>query len=206
MPGLMKAPTPVPTDADIVKKVLSGDVNAFETLLERHEAHVFTVTRRHVPPCEVAGVAQDVFVRAFQGLSGFRDKSGFKAWLSAIAVRACFDFWRKRYRNREVPTSQLSEEHREWLEQAVSGQADAAFDENARQSELLKILDWAMDRLSAAERMVMELVYLEGLSHREAGDLLGLSAANVKIRVFRARRKLQRLFADAGLAMKETLS
>jgi RNA polymerase sigma-70 factor (ECF subfamily) len=59
--------------------------------------------------------------------------------------------------------------------------------------EAREILNWALGKLSAGDRMVLELVYLEGLSVQETAELLGWSKANVKVRSFRARMKLEKL-------------
>ena len=182
-----------PSDTEIVRRVLQGEINAFESLLLRYQDHVFEVVKKHVPYSEVEETAHDVFVRAYQSLSTFQGRSSFRQWLSAIAVRACYDFWRKRYRNRELPMSSLTEEHPEWLEKVVSNRSGESFDDNYSQKGARELLAWALDRLSAEDRMVLELIYLEGLSGREASDLLGWSVANVKVRSLRARRKLRSL-------------
>ena len=192
----MQKQTDAASDTEIIRHVISGDVNTFEILVERHQRHVFSIVRRHVPHEMADDVAHDVFVRAYNGLSGFSGKSSFKGWLSGIATRACYDFWRKKYRMREVPISQLTDAHREWLENSISNEADAAFEENGRQSEALEILDWALNRLSAEERMIVDLIYFEGLSHKEAGALLGWSIPNVKIRSWRAKKKLHNILTE----------
>ena len=184
-----------PSDAEIVRRVIGGEINAFESLLLRYKDHVLGVVKKHVPYNEVEEMAHDVFVRAYQSLSTFKGRSSFKQWLSAIAVRTCYDFWRKRYRSREVPMSSLTEEHQEWLERVVSNRSGQSFDDKASQREARELLDWALDRLSPGDRMVLELVYLEGLSGREAADLLGWTVANVKVRSLRARRRLHNLLA-----------
>ncbi len=187
------------SDAAIIDTILSGDVNAFEVLLERYQAYVFSVVRKHVPADQVEETAHEVFIRAYQGLFSFSGKSVFKAWLAGIAVRTCYDFWRKRYRSKEISFSSLTEAHRVWLETAMSADLSRASDETNRRGEALEILDWALARLSAADRMVLELVYLEGRSHREAGALLGWSIANVKIRAYRAKKKLYNLIMMENL-------
>ena len=58
-------------------------------------------------------------------------------------------------------------------------------------------MEWALGKLKPGERMVLELVYLEGLSGKEAADLLGWSVANVKVRSFRSRKKLEKLISEA---------
>ncbi|MFZ2634070.1 MAG: RNA polymerase sigma factor [Desulfosalsimonadaceae bacterium] len=192
----MQNQTDATNDTEIIRLVISGHVNAFETLIERYQTHVFSIVRRHVPNDMADDVAHDVFVRAYNGLSGFAEKSGFKGWLSGIAIRSCYDFWREKYRRREVPVSQLTDAHQEWLENTLSDDAAAAFDERGRQSEALEILDWALGRLSAEDRMVVDLIYFEGLSHKEAGALLGWSIPNVKIRSWRVKKKLHKILTE----------
>ena len=183
-----------PSDAEIVRQVIDGNVNAFESLLTRYKDLALKIVKRHVPYSDVEEIAQDVFVRVYQSLPTFKGKSGFKRWLSSIAVRTCYDYWRKAYRSREVPMSSLTEKHRDWLEEVISGQS---LYEKGLQNEGRELLDWALEKLSAEDRMVLELIYLEGLSGKEAAGLLGWSVAAVKVRSFRSRKKLQSLLRGA---------
>jgi RNA polymerase sigma-70 factor (ECF subfamily) len=89
--------------------------------------------------------------------------------------------------------SSLTEKHQKWLEEVISDQSEQSLHEKGLQSDARELLDWALRKLSAEDRMVLELMYLEGLSGKEAADLLGWSVANVKVRSFRARKKLQKL-------------
>jgi len=190
-------------DVEIVLQVVSGDVNAFEYLLKRYESHIVRIVKRHMPYDKVEEVAQDVFVRAYQSLPTFKRDDSFKKWLSTIAVRTCYDFWRRHYRSRELPMSSLSEKHQVWLEQAISNRSSQTFDDRGSQKEAREILDWALARLSAEDRMLLELVYLEGYSVKETADLLGLSTANVKVRSFRSRKKLHKLIKGMLLGQGE---
>ena len=180
-------------DSEIVNQVVSGEVNAFEHLLKRYQAHVVRIVKRHIPFDKVEEVAQDVFVRTYQSLPTFKGDDGFKQWLSTITIRTCYDFWRKHYRYREIPLSSLSEKHQVWLEEATANSASQSFYQRDSQKEAREILDWALDKLSPEDRMVLELVYLEGYSIKEAAKLLGWSTVNVKVRSFRARKKLHKL-------------
>lgn len=181
------------TDAETIQQVLSGDVNAFEILLRRYKRHVMGVVANHVPSVEVDDVAQDAFVRAYQSLAGYKGKSEFKYWLTGVAVRTCYDFWRKKYKRNEVPMSELSERHLKWLDALTAAQSSVEFKALQEKTEAQEMLAWALNRLSPADRMVLELVYLEGLSGKEAAVHLGWSTANVKVRSFRAKRKLKRI-------------
>jgi RNA polymerase sigma-70 factor, ECF subfamily len=183
-------------DTHVIGCILGGDVNAFELLVGKYQSHVFSIVRKHVPAEQVHEIAHDVFVRAYQGLASFSGKSGFKQWLSGIAVRTCYDFWRSRYRRREVPMSELTDAHREWIENTISDVSENAHERLGRQREACETLEAALTGLSAAERMVIELVYLEGCSHKEAAELLGWSVANIKVRAFRARAKLHKILFE----------
>ena len=178
-------------DNDIVRRVLEGDTNAFAYLLERYEGLVFKIAARHVPADRVEEIAQDAFVRAYQSLPGFKQTGSFQAWLSSIAVRTCHDFWRKQYRSKEVAVGDLSDQSAVWLDKILAKQSDDLWREQHGRESAREVLDWALSRLSAADRMVLELVYLEELSVKEAAKQLGWSVANTKVRAFRSRNKLR---------------
>ena len=90
-----------------------------------------------------------------------------------MAVRTCYDFWRKRYRSREVPESGLSDSSRKWLERVSAEQSSALFDADANRKEAREVLTWALSQLPPKDRMVLELVYLEGYTIKEAAGLTG---------------------------------
>ena len=182
-----------PGDYEIIHQVIAGNVNAFEQLLRKYQNYVLKIIKRHIPHDEVKDITQDVFFRAYQSLRTFKGNSGFEQWLSTIAVRTCYDFWRKHYESRELSMSALKQEQRDWLEQALSDKSSRSFLERGLRNEDREILDWALERLPAEDRMVLELVYLEDRSVKEAARLLGWTAANVKVRSFRSRRKLHKL-------------
>jgi RNA polymerase sigma-70 factor, ECF subfamily len=184
-----------PSDAEIITQVIEGNVNAFETLMNRYRDMVLKIVKKRVPFSNLEETAQDVFIRAYQSLPTFKGKSNFSQWVSSIAVKTCYDYWRKAYRSQEVSMSSLSEQHQNWLEEAVSDPSESSLDEKVVQKEGLELLDWALGQMSPEDRMVLELVYLEGLSGKEAANILGWSLANVKIRSFRSRRKLEKLLS-----------
>ncbi|MEW6670553.1 MAG: RNA polymerase sigma factor [Thermodesulfobacteriota bacterium] len=171
---------------------MDGDVNAFELLIKRHQATVLRIVKRHLPPAEVEETVQEVFIKTYRALPAFKGAGGFSSWLCAIAVRTCYDYWRKAYRGREIPLSELTDRHQQWLENMMSDGSEEWSGPKGYRSEAGEVLDWALDRLPAEERMVLELVYLEGHSVKEAAKLLGWSVPNVKVRSFRARKKLEK--------------
>jgi RNA polymerase sigma-70 factor (ECF subfamily) len=183
------------SDEELVRQVAEGNIDAFEGVLKRYERHVLNIVKKHVPYGQVEDVAQDVFIRVYQSLPlpAYRGENSFEHWVSTLAIRTCYDFWRKQYKSRELSMSSLSERQQTWLEEVLSEASAHSFRQKGLEKEAKEILDWALDGLSAEDRMVMELVYLEGHSVKEAAHLLGWSIANVKVRSFRSRKKLRQL-------------
>ncbi len=187
-----EARSDAPDDAEIVRRVLNGDINAFSLLMTRHQRRVMAIARRHVRPEDTGEVCQEAFVRAWQSLARFQGSGSFRAWISAIAVRTSYDYWRRKYRNREMTAASLSEAGQREISRRTAEDAAARFEAEAERRDAAALLRRVLDRLSPEDRMVVELVHLEEKSVKEAAALLGWTAANVKIRAFRARKKLKK--------------
>lgn len=183
-------------EPEIIRRVVQGEVSAFEILVLRYQDRIFRIVRRRLPADQVEDTVQEVFVKAFSALSRLRNQDGFSHWISSIAVRTCYDYWRGEAARKERCLSAIGETHAQWLERSA---ADAAMEAQKRwhaRKDAREILDWALSRLSPEDRVVLELVHLEGHSGKEAADLLGWSVTNVKVRAFRARKRLHRLLKE----------
>jgi RNA polymerase sigma-70 factor (ECF subfamily) len=185
----------VADELEIIHRVLDGEIDLFAELITRYQQHVARIVARHVPRDRVAEVAHDVFVGAYRSLARFSGRVPFEHWLSAIAVRTSYEFWRG-VRREELPVSALSLEHQRWIERVLAADSDDRFREQTRQREATELLQWALGRLSAENRLVLTLVHLEGHPVREAANLLGWSVVNVKVRAHRARQALRKLFLE----------
>ncbi len=192
---LVGVQTLVSDDLEIIHRVLQGETDQFAELIARYQQHVVRIVNRHVPADRVAEVAHDVFVRAYGGLAGFSGQAPFEHWLSRIAVRTCHHFWRT-VRREELPVSALTDEHQQWMEHVLAAESEDQFREQARRREAAELLQWGLNHLSADNRLVLSLVYLEGYSAREAANLLEWSIAKVKVRAHRARQTLRKLFLE----------
>jgi RNA polymerase sigma-70 factor (ECF subfamily) len=185
-------------DLKIIRQVVDGDVNAFEVLLDKYENFILTIIKKHVPHDQIEETAQDVFMKVYTSLPNFKPTGTFKQWISSIAIRTCYDCLRKLYRNRELPMSSLTKRQQHWLETTVSAQSSQAFKAADTRNKVREVLDWALNQLTPQDRMVVELVYFEGLSGKEASKLLGWSVANIKVRAFRSRKKLRKLLGGTN--------
>ncbi len=92
----------------------------------------------------------------------------------------------------------LTDEHGTWVESAISAQSQEYFEQEEVLKESREVLQWALNQLTAEDRMVITLLYFEELSVKEIADLLGWSAINVKVRAHRSRNKLRKIISTLG--------
>lgn len=185
------------SDEAVIARVLEGETQAFEVLIERYKSLVGAIVGGKVPRDQAPEVAHEVFIRAFASLGRYRPLKPFGHWLSTLAVRACHDFWRRSYGNREVPLAALSEQQQAWLENRSVREDQENGHSDQERYEIRELLDWALGHLSPGDRLALTLVHLEGHSVAEAAALLGWSTVNVKVRAFRARGKLRQVIMAA---------
>ena len=181
---------------EAVRRVLAGDIEAFAAIVKAHERWIAADLSRRLPPQDVQEVAQDTFVRAFRSLPSYRGDAPFRIWLLRIARHAAMDFWRKRYRRRDRSFADLDDSsllHVEDLRQAdlAGQQADRDAQESAREW-----LEAALHHLSPDDRAVITLVELENCSMEDAARRLGCGLSAIKVRAFRARRRLKTILED----------
>jgi RNA polymerase sigma-70 factor (ECF subfamily) len=178
------------SDNTLVEMVLKGNRDAYGQIMQRYGADVTRLISGKVPDDRVEELLQEAFIRAYKSLPGYSRKSPLKNWLAGIAVRTCYDYWRAAYRNREIGMSSLNREHLDWL--ANTPADEPGVPEKFETEMVREILDNALRQLSAKDRMVLTLTYLDGYSTAEAARLLGWSRSNVKVRSLRARRALRK--------------
>jgi len=173
-----------PADADLVAATLGGDEDAFAELVRRHQRRVFgTASRFARDHHQLDDIAQEVFLRAFRHLGKFRGEAPFEHWLARITVSACYDFLRKERRTRE----QVS------LDAHDFDARDTNIDAALAAGRARELVEYAMRRLTAEERLIITLAELEERPMREIAALTGWSEANVKVRAFRARQNLKKI-------------
>ena len=174
-------------DAALASRALAGDDAAFGQLMRRHTNDLFRFARRYTGDPDAAGdVVQDSFVSAWKALRLYDGRRPFGVWLRAIALNKCRDRGRRRFLRRVV----LGQADPEGFE--ARSQPDPAPDAEAEllAQERLARLDRAVAALPAGLKEPLILTAFEGLSHQAAGEVLGLTAKAVEIRVYRARRRL----------------
>src|ERR1041384_6066462 len=130
------------SDAELIAAVLKGDAASFEPLVHKYSPRVFATARRYARrESEVEDIVQEVWLKAFHKLNGFRGEAPFEHWLMRLAVRTCFDFLRAHQRNRETTFSELSEPENEWLERVVRQPDTATEHADAARTLVQRVLD-----------------------------------------------------------------
>jgi len=178
------------TETELIAAVLKGDSASFEPLVQKYSPRVFATARRYARrESEVEDIAQEVWLKAFEKLNGFRGEAPFEHWLMRMTVRTCYDFLRGHQRNRESSFSDLTEPENDWLDRFVTAPETAA--ENVEAARLL--IGRVLERLSPPARLVITLLEIEDRSVKEISKLTGWSVPLVKVRAFRARAEMRKI-------------
>ncbi|HVM61123.1 MAG TPA: sigma-70 family RNA polymerase sigma factor [Verrucomicrobiae bacterium] len=189
--------TDTAVDGLLVHRAKAGELAAFEELVSRYEKRVYTLARRIVGQEQDAeDVTQQAFLSALEHLDGFREEASFYTWLMRITTHAALKVIRRR---KGLPTVSLEEitEPPEGYEGIPHPEIIADWrqspEELVQRREIQELLDQALAKLDEKHRLVFLLRDVEGMSVQETATTLGLSEANVKVRLLRARLQLREL-------------
>ena len=173
-------------EREAIEACRRGEREAFDRLVVRYQRDVYRLCYRYVNDHEDANdLAQEVFLKAWRGISRFRGESSFSTWLYRIAVNACLNF-----RALRRPTTQ---ELPETLADPVPGAvARAESDDEARR------LRAAVSRLPEKQRATLILKVYHELTHEEVARILGSTVGTVKANLFHALGNLRRLMAEGA--------
>jgi len=176
-------------DRELVRRAQREDKEAFEELVRRHQHRVFAVAGGIVRRREdVEDVAQQVFVKAYFSLKRFDQRAAFSTWLYKITVNECWDMLRKKKVRPLVYEADLSEEQaRQVISSAQKGKDVPDISERLEARQRVERL---LDGLDERDRLMLILKEVEGFSIEEIAEVLDLNANTVKVRLFRARRRV----------------
>ena len=181
------------SEARLIAAAKSGHGAAFGVLCERHAEMILRVTFRITRNREDAQDAvQDSFMSAFVHLTNFDERSRFATWLTRIAINSALGQLRKKHGIREIPIDEPSRAPEFWPHLEITEHAPNP-EENYGLQERRKIVATAIGRLRPRSRKVVEVHQLGGFSVKETAQILGISMAAAKARMFHARAALRRM-------------
>ncbi len=181
----------------IVRKVLQGNVNAFEKLVTEYEKGVYAIALRMTSnPEDASDMTQEAFIKAYNSLQSFRGDSKFSVWLYRIASNVCLDFLRSRNRK---PTVSLSVEDDEGEETQLDVADESQSPELLLERSLTRdAVQRGLQALPPDYRQILLLREIQGLSYEEIADVLRIEVGTVKSRIFRARKRLCAFLVEDG--------
>jgi RNA polymerase sigma factor (sigma-70 family) len=176
-------------DQFYITKIVEGDTKAFAVLVDRYKDLVFTLALRMLKNREEAEeVSQDVFIKVYKSLSKFKGDSKFSTWIYRITYNSCLDALKKYKQEYQLVTID------EYTEREIIT-LDNAFDSLAEKEQQQTIED-CLQSLPKEDSFLLTLYYFEEQSIEDISKIVGLTANNVKVKLFRSRKKLTAILKD----------
>jgi len=170
-------------DEYYITQTLNGNVNAYAFLVEKYKHMVFTLSIRIVKNREEAEeISQDVFVKAYTNLKSFKGDSKFSTWIYKIGYYASLDAIKRN--KRQINSENIDEVYE--ADFGVLQNALSYLEEKERKSIIKK----SLLKLNEDEQVILTLYYFEEMPLKEISEVVNLSVDNIKVKLFRARKKL----------------
>jgi len=176
-----------------LERVRLHDQDAAAALVEVLYPQVIRIVRNHwAKQSDEEDLAQEIFLKLFSRLDQYEARAGIplEHWVSRLAVRTCLDALRAKGRRPEVRIGDLPEEQQAWLDYLA---ADESAPPDSAAGSARELVGKLLAKLSPEDRLVITLLDLEEKSVKEISELTGWGQSLVKVRAFRARRKLRKL-------------
>jgi RNA polymerase sigma-70 factor (ECF subfamily) len=185
--------TPIAEELEDIRQSRQGDSDAYSRLIEQHQKHVSRILWRFSRDRLVhEELVQDVFVEAYLSLGSYRGKAPFDHWLSRIATRVGYRYWKQTARRHKTESFTLEE----W------DQVPDKSPDKMEPSQAASLVHRLLAQLRPRDRLVLTLRYLEGCDVAETARRTGWSKSMVKVQSQRARKRLEKLFTQAGKEIK----
>lgn len=167
-------------DQKIIEMVQKGNVNAFSHLVDKYQDIVFSIALKVLKNREEAEeMAQETFIKVYRSIGSFQGKAKFSTWLYRITYNTCITHTRKK----KISTTQIDN-------LPVSDEQDEGSFGDFPEESRSRYLEMAMQKLPEEDYALVLLYYYEDQSIEDIREATGLSESNVKIKLFRARKKL----------------
>jgi len=179
-------------EARLLEECRAGDVSAFERLYELHGARLKSIAANLLGSVtDAEDAVQDCFLKIYRGAASFRGDARFSTWIYRVLVNSCYDMLRHRRRR---PVEVRPEEE--------GAKTDPELSAPASDHPLRLSLEACVKDLDPRRRAAFLLFAVEGFTHREVGDILGVPEGTSKTLLFEAKRELQRRLGKKGAAAR----
>jgi len=169
-------------DFELIERAQKGDNAAFNEIVLAYRKRILgTITRLIARPEDVEDVAQEVFLRLYFSLDQLRTALVFEPWLHRLTVNAAYDYLRKQRRRQEYRMSDLSEQQVMMADASASGKAEH---DEQHQKKIRESVDSLLGAVSEADRILLMLKEVEGLSLKELEKIYKVNENALKVRYF----------------------
>ena len=177
------------TDKELIEKVLSGDTNAFAAIIKNTEVLVAQIVFKMVDNKEDRkDLAQDIYLKAYKSLPGFRFGSKLSTWIAQIAYNTCLDYVR---RKKLVLQNNFVDGDEEVLQGNIILSAEPNANAGIFKKQLSAILKSEIEKLSPIHKTLITLYHNEEMSYEEIAQVTQLPQGTLKSYLFRARKVLK---------------
>lgn len=176
-------------DQPLIDTILAGNPQSFSLLVDRYKDLVFTLAIRMLKHREEAEeVSQDTFIKVFRSLNRFKGDSKFSTWIYKIAYHTCLDKLKKNKREQHVfAINEYTDIQVETVDNAL---------DMMEKEERKRAIQECLQLLPSKDIAILTLFYFEGLSLNEIAKIIDITANNVKVKLFRSRKKLTGILRD----------
>ena len=176
-------------DQILINQIIAGDSNVFAVLVDRYKDLVFTLCLRMLKNREEAEeVAQDTFVKVYRSLDEFKGDSKFSTWIYKVAYHSCLD---RLKRNKKEYLNVAIDEFTEHQVKTIDNALESLIEEERKQA-----IQDCLQLLPAEDGFLLTLYYFEEQSLEEISKIVNLTPNNVKVKLFRSRKKLASILKE----------
>lgn len=200
-------------ERELAVRAQAQDEQAFGEIVRRYSPRVFRVGSRFFKQYgSVEEAAQEVFLKVFTQIEKFENRGSLEGWITRIAVTTCLNIIRADNKQSTLNFADLTDAEAVWLEEKILSSSVNDYQSEENKLITIDLLNRLLKTLRAEDAMVLTLIDGEGESIREVSEIVGWSESKVKIRAFRARKrireslqKLLKINTDKALKMEKLI-
>jgi RNA polymerase sigma-70 factor, ECF subfamily len=180
------------SDTELAQASVSGDESAFGEIVRRYSPRVFSFSSRFFRRYDlVEEAAQEVFLKAFTQLKNYEGRGSLEGWLTRITVTTCINILRSTKPQNEMMVADLTEDETAWLENNMSNAA--AVNHRNEEDKLIAadLVNRVLETLPPEDSLILQMIEGEGASIKEVSAAMDWSESKVKIKAFRARKRMR---------------
>jgi RNA polymerase sigma-70 factor (ECF subfamily) len=177
---------------ELARFAREGDESAFEEIVRRYSPRVFQFASKFFHQRSlVEEAAQEVFLKAFTELSSYEGRGSMEGWLTRITTNTCLNLIRSSKRRPELTVSDMTEDETDWLDHNLAGVAMERHQSSERNLVAADLAGRVLETMTPDDRLVLTLIDGDEASVKDVVDLTGWSESNVKVKAFRARKRMR---------------